>query len=108
MSAVTSWGTSSRTAAHVICVDNIVPLTGGIDPDRGWPIWSPRDFVEFEFIHRDCPDYFSTSADSDVDLALHLAAIDGGREMIEINPLAVAEDLAIDSMYCHGPFAHGR
>ncbi len=33
------------------------------------------------------------------DYAFHLAAIVGGRLMIEQNPLAVADDLSIDSEY---------
>ena len=84
---------------RVVCVDNIAPYTGGIDPVKGWPIYSPRDFREFKFIRRDCRDYFKDSPETDFDLVLHLAALVGGREMIENNPLAVAEDLAIDSMY---------
>ena len=84
---------------HVVCVDSIVPLTGGIDPGVGWPLNSPLDYGNFIFIKADCRDYFNSTSDSDFDLALHLAAVVGGREMIENNPLAVAEDLAIDSMY---------
>ena len=37
--------------------------------------------------------------DSDFDYAFHLAAMVGGRLMIENNPLAVADDLAIDAAY---------
>jgi GDP-L-fucose synthase len=74
-------------------------MTGGIDPSAGWPLFDPRDHAGFQFVRRDCRDYFKTAADTDFDLSLHLAAMVGGREMIENNPLAVAEDLAIDSMY---------
>jgi GDP-L-fucose synthase len=37
--------------------------------------------------------------DSDFDYTFHLAAMVGGRLMIENNPLAVADDLAIDAAY---------
>lgn len=84
---------------HVVCVDNIVPHTGGIDPVVGWPLFEPRDYARFEFINQDCREYFAANQTARFDLALHLAAMVGGREMIENNPLAVAEDLAIDSMY---------
>ena len=44
----------------------------------------------------DCRDFFKTN-DEKYDLVVHLAAIVGGREMIENEPLAVATDLSIDS-----------
>jgi len=44
----------------------------------------------------DCRDFFKTSTDK-FDLIIHLAAIVGGRQTIEGNPLSVATDLAIDS-----------
>ena len=28
---------------NVVCVDNIAPLTGAIDPDQGWPLYNPKD-----------------------------------------------------------------
>lgn len=89
-------------AGHiVICVDNIVPLTGGIDPrkNHGWPLYNPLDFKNFSFIFEDCRDYFRRVNDLDFDIVYHLAAMVGGREMIEHNPLAVAEDLAIDASF---------
>ena len=44
----------------------------------------------------DCIDFFKTNTDR-FDLIIHLAAIVGGRQTIEGNPLSVATDLAIDS-----------
>jgi nucleoside-diphosphate-sugar epimerase len=44
----------------------------------------------------DCRDYFR-SCDERFDLVVHLAAIVGGRQMIEGQPLTVATDLSIDS-----------
>ncbi len=85
----------------VICVDNIVPLTGGICPitNDGWPLFNPFDYKNFTFIKDDCRNYFMRVNDTDFDEVYHLAAMVGGREMIEHNPLAVAEDLAIDSLF---------
>jgi nucleoside-diphosphate-sugar epimerase len=87
-----------RQGDEVHCVDSIVPLTGGVDV-RNWPLFDPRDFNFFYFYKEDCRDYFRRVADTDFDYAFHLAAMVGGREMIENNPLAVAEDLSIDSAY---------
>ena len=84
---------------YVVCVDNIAPLTGGIDPREGWPLFEPRDFNNFAFHPIDCRDYFRNNRDTDFDYVFHLAAMVGGREMIENNPLAVADDLSIDSQY---------
>lgn len=83
----------------VVAVDSIVPRTGGIDPSRGWPLFNPCDYQNFHFFRQDCRPFFLEHSDDDFDYALHLAAIVGGRLMIEHNPLAVAEDLAIDSAY---------
>ncbi len=44
----------------------------------------------------DCREFFKTCYEK-FDLVVHLAAIVGGREMIESEPLAVATDLSIDS-----------
>lgn len=84
---------------EVHCVDSIVPLTGGIDPDSRWPLFYPREFKNFHFYREDCRDYFKRVKDRDFDYAFHLAAMVGGREMIDYNPLAVAEDLSIDAEY---------
>lgn len=84
---------------EVHCVDNIVPLTGGIHPDSGWPLFDPRDFANFRYYDIDCREYFTKHVEKDFDYAFHLAAMVGGREMIDHNPLAVAEDLAIDALY---------
>lgn len=84
---------------RVICVDNVAEHTGGIAPEDGWPLFDPREHKAFEFHREDCRDYFERVKDDDFDYVLHLAAMVGGRMMIEHNPLAVAEDLAIDAMY---------
>ena len=46
----------------------------------------------------DCRDYFKVT-DEPFDLIIHLAAIVGGRETIENDPLSVATDLSIDSEF---------
>ncbi|MBV8886538.1 MAG: NAD-dependent epimerase/dehydratase family protein, partial [Chroococcidiopsidaceae cyanobacterium CP_BM_RX_35] len=84
---------------EVHCVDNISPYTGGIDPNEGWPLFNPLDYSNFYFYPEDCRAYFKRVFDSDFDYSFHLAAIVGGRIMIESNPLAVAEDLSIDSEF---------
>jgi GDP-L-fucose synthase len=78
---------------EVHVVDKVAPLTGGIDPQDGWPLFNPLDYKNFHFLGEDCRDYFSRILDDDFDYAFHLAAMVGGRLMIEQNPLAVADDL---------------
>lgn len=46
----------------------------------------------------DCRTYFKTS-DTKYDLVIHLAAIVGGRENIETNPLVVADNFSIDAEF---------
>lgn len=84
---------------EVHAVDCIAPFTGGIHPNEGWPLFSPRDYKNFHFYYEDCRSWFQRVQDTDFDYAFHLAAMVGGRLMIENNPLAVAEDLSIDAAY---------
>ena len=84
---------------QVLIVDPVARLTGGIDPSDGWPLFDPRDYSNFHFLKEDCRDFFNRVTDSDFDYVLHLAAMVGGRLMIEYNPLVVADDLSIDSAY---------
>jgi GDP-L-fucose synthase len=84
---------------EVHCVDSIARDTGGIDPDGGWPLFAPRDYQNFHFDRQDCREWFQARSDDDFDYVLHLAAMVGGRAMIENRPLAVADDLSIDAEY---------
>ncbi len=84
---------------EVHVVDKIAPLTGGIDPADGWPLFEPRDFNGFVFHREDCREYFARHPHEEFDYALHLAAMVGGRLMIERNPLVVADDLSIDAAF---------
>jgi len=84
---------------EVHVVDSIEQYTGGIDPAVGWPLFDPRDYANFKFEKIDCRNYFRRPGDTEYDYALHLAAMVGGRLMIENNPLVVADDLSIDAAY---------
>lgn len=79
-------------------VDNLVPATGGIHPAS--PEYFPKSAhstkLSFDLI--DCRDYFEQNSKS-WDLIIHLAAIVGGRLVIERDPMAVAEDLSIDASF---------
>jgi nucleoside-diphosphate-sugar epimerase len=82
---------------EIVCVDPIVPMTGGLGPEN-WPFFDPRKFSKFHFERVDCRAFFGQDR-SKFDYAFHLAAMVGGRLMIDHEPLAVAEDLAIDAMF---------
>ena len=84
---------------EVHCVDPIAADTGGLDPENAWPLYSPGDYPGFHFFREDCRDWFERPGNDDFDYALHLAAMVGGRAMIENKPLAVADDLSIDAEY---------
>ena len=43
-----------KQGADVDCVDIVAPLTGGIDPADGWPLFDPRDYNNFKFYKEDC------------------------------------------------------
>ena len=85
--------------SEVHAVDSLAPLTGARDPAQGWPIYEPRDYAGFKFFGEDCRAYFRRVHDTEYDYAIHLAAMVGGRAMIEQNPIAVADDLSIDAEY---------
>ncbi|MFL6373045.1 MAG: NAD-dependent epimerase/dehydratase family protein, partial [Pyrinomonadaceae bacterium] len=84
---------------EVHCVDNLMPLSGAIEPGPSWLGIDPSDFDNFHFYNEDCREFFDRVKDDDYDYCFHLAAIVGGRLVIEQNPLAVAEDLSIDAAY---------
>lgn len=84
---------------EVHAVDCLAEFTGAMDPAKGWPFFNPNDYARFQFYREDCRQWFHKRQDTDFDYAFHLAAMVGGRLMIENNPLAVADDLAIDASY---------
>jgi nucleoside-diphosphate-sugar epimerase len=61
---------------------------------RGWDV----DGIELEPRHSDTLDLFRYSTDV-YDLAIHCAAVVGGRASIDGSPLGVATNLALDSWY---------
>lgn len=85
----------------VVVVDSVVPGTGGKRVEDGWPLFDPRDYGTFTWLHQDCRDYFRENEGEYFDYVFHLAAVVGGRLTIERNPLAVAQDLAIDADMWH-------
>lgn len=84
---------------EVHAVDCIADFTGGIDPNSGWPLFDVRSYRGFHFYREDCRTWFARNRHTDFDYAFHLAAMVGGRLMIENNPLVVADDLSIDAAY---------
>ena len=80
------------------CVDNVAKYTGGINPNKGWPTYNPFDYKNFSFYQEDCREWFKNNSDY-YDVVYHLAAMVGGRLMIENHPLVVADDLSIDAEF---------
>lgn len=79
---------------EILVIDNLIQGGGGLEP-RDW-FFSPSSRVSF--LIQDVRKFFNESNEK-FDLAIHLAAIVGGRLTIERNPLAVAEDLSIDAEF---------
>lgn len=82
---------------EVVVVDSVVAGSGGISVEEGWPLFEPRDFSNFSWHQEDCRNWFLENLNEDFDYVFHLAAVVGGRLTIERNPMAVAQDLAIDA-----------
>jgi GDP-L-fucose synthase len=81
----------------VIGVDRLLPGSGARDFNSwGQELQISTGGVFTEEI-MDVRDWFVLNPDMQFDLVIHLAAVVGGRATIEGNPLAVAEDLALDS-----------
>ena len=83
----------------VVVIDNIAPLSGGVHPKK-WKLFNPYKFKKkFIFVNHDSRSFFKKKLEKKYELVINLAAIVGGREVIENNPLAVAEDLEIDTAF---------
>lgn len=82
---------------EVVVVDSVVAGSGGISVGEGWPLFEPRDFSGFSWHEEDCRQWFLQRPNEHFDYVFHLAAVVGGRLTIERNPMAVAQDLAIDA-----------
>lgn len=81
---------------EVDCVDSLLPGTGAIHP-RDWPMFSLLGRPKFHFHNMDCRTFIKDRSPNDYELILHLAALVGGRLVMENDPIAVATDLSIDS-----------
>ncbi|MFM1815113.1 MAG: hypothetical protein RLZ98_1808 [Pseudomonadota bacterium] len=79
----------------VVCVDNLDALGSGMPPGS-WPLFDPTTHRGFSFVEEDCRSYFARVQDR-FELVFHLAAVIGGRGVIEGRPFAVAQNLAIDA-----------
>jgi GDP-L-fucose synthase len=79
----------------VVNVDNYL-AGGGSKQSNDWLPTHSGQYQEFAI---DCRHYFEQFPHEKFDLVLHLAAVVGGRITIERNPLAVADDLSIDSAF---------
>ena len=88
-----------KKGKSVEVIDNLAPLSEGIHPKK-WKLFNPYKFKKkFKFTNKDCRKFFKNSFNKKYQLVINLAAIVGGREVIEYNPLAVAEDLEIDTAF---------
>jgi GDP-L-fucose synthase len=81
---------------EVHVVDSLVPGTGAKEV-RDWYFDPTKYERKFQFFKEDCRDFFKYPLE--FDLVLHLAAIVGGRTVIEDYPISVADDLSIDSAF---------
>ncbi len=82
----------------VTAVDSLLPGSGAREVAQWW--FDPSDFGPYFVEHiMDARDWFAVNTSEKVDLAIHLAAVVGGRSTIEGNQMAVAEDLAIDASF---------
>lgn len=73
-------------------------LSFGIHPSKWVPFLLNK--TQFTFYHQNVLHYFLNETEKPkFDIIIHLAAIVGGRVMIEQNPLQVGVDIAIDSLF---------
>lgn len=80
---------------QVFCVDNLISESA--KELENWPEHL-KCTKNFTFINKDCREYFKNEGkNKKFNLVIHLAAVVGGRAVIENSPIAVAEDLSIDA-----------
>ena len=82
---------------EVVVVDNIEKYTGGLEPSK-WPLYIPLDYKNFNFVKQDCRDWFKHCKKKMIVFNQKV----GGRQMIENSPIAIADDLSIDSHFTVG------
>ena len=84
---------------HVTIVDNFYPGSGFM-PLENWPanLKISNEAGHFTFVNEDCRVFFKENNEF-FDEVFHLAAVVGGRMVIEKEPLAVGTDLSIDAEF---------
>ena len=84
---------------QVTIVDNFYPGSGFL-PINSWPtnLNITDQSKYYTFVNNDCRNFFKENNDF-FDEVFHLAAVVGGRMVIEKEPLAVGTDLAIDAEF---------
>lgn len=85
---------------HVTLVDNFYPGSGCVEPDQWMPHLRPQK-DKVKVVREDCRQFFRhyNGYSEKYDTVVHLAAIVGGRLVIENDPLAVGVDLSIDAEF---------
>jgi nucleoside-diphosphate-sugar epimerase len=79
----------------VYCVDSLHRQGSGQPPDS-WPLFRPTGHSHFRFFDEDCRSFFKRVTER-FTYVFHLAAIVGGRKLIEGDPLSLADNLSIDA-----------
>ena len=81
---------------NVICVDNL-SSSSAKHPE----LWPAHQECDVSFINQDCRKFFKAENfwDQKYEIIIHLAAVIEGRNVIENNPLLVANDLSIDAEF---------
>jgi len=87
---------------HVLIVDNFYPGSGCQELDAWMPHLQP-DRSKITLVKDDCRNFFRhhNSYSREFDVVVHLAAVVGGRLVIENDPLAVGIDISIDAEFFH-------
>jgi len=80
---------------NVLCVDNLMSESSMLPEE--WPEHLKCNPDYFNFVNKDCREYFKNEEQTHFNLIIHLAAIVGGRSTIENSPIDVGEDLSIDA-----------
>ena len=85
---------------HVTVVDDFYPGSGCREP-KGWMPHLQPDWSKVKVVREDCRNFFRRYDvhSEKFDVVVHLAAIVGGRLVIENDPFAVGVDLSIDAEF---------
>ena len=80
---------------HIVTgVDNLMSESS-LSPGK----WPEHLRCDIDFVQEDCRLFFKRPELDHFDLVLHLAAVVGGRAVIENSPISVADDLCIDAEF---------